>query len=181
MVKILIAEIASKSIEKKLQVSFKKAYSLGLRPNHLTLSQLPIVMLMIWFAYNKSLWEVIILSLVMVFIDLFDGIFARATNSYTKLGHLYDKGMDLLSIISLAFSIGLIFPATMKISITLIITTIILYVLNEKTKTELWGGSRVIIPIGAIFNQVGVAVSLSLITTILAISYSGFKLLKKKW
>ncbi len=179
MAKILIAEIASKSIEKNFGALFRKAYSIGLRSNHLTLSQLPIVILMIWFAFNKNLWGVITSSLLLVFIDSFDGIFARVTNSYTKLGHLYDKIVDVLSIITLAFSIGLIFPTIMKISIALIITTIILYFLNEKTKTQLWGGSRVIIPIGAIFNQVEVAVLLSLIITLLAIPYNIFKLLKK--
>ena len=171
MPKIPLALKTSKGIQTALSGLFIRTYSMGIRANHLTLIQLPMIPTMIWHAYNKKLSVVITLNLIMMFLDSVDGPFARATNSSSKFGHFLDKTIDLLSIIGLSISVGLIFSELMSLSIILIVFTIILYIYNEVAKIEIWGGSRILIPVGIAFDQVLIPMVISLIITILIIIY----------
>lgn len=180
MTKVPIAKQVSGFVEKKFTKAFKALYSIGITANHLTLIQVPMILLMIFLAYMGYLWHVILLCVLMLFIDLFDGPFARITHTASKRGHLYDKVVDFVSICAFAFSVGLLFPEVMIMSIALILSTFVLYILNETVKVEMWGGSRFIVPAGVVVGLVYHAVLLSVVITLSVIFYDLYLVVKTK-
>jgi phosphatidylserine synthase len=180
MAKVPVAKQASAFVEKKFAKTFKALYSIGITANHLTLIQAPMIILMVFLAYLGYLWHVLFLCALMLVIDLFDGPFARITKTASKRGHLYDKVVDLVSICAFAFSVGLLFPEVMLMSIVLILATLALYILNEAVKVEMWGCSRFIVPVGVVVGLVYPAVFLSVVITLSVISYDLYLVVKTK-
>jgi phosphatidylglycerophosphate synthase len=68
----------------------------GLRPNHVTLCGLALVVLAgLAFAYGERAWG-LVAAWLMTFLDTVDGKLARVTVTSSRLGHRLDHGVDII-------------------------------------------------------------------------------------
>ncbi|GAB4188090.1 MAG: CDP-alcohol phosphatidyltransferase family protein [Wenzhouxiangellaceae bacterium] len=69
---------------------------LGLRPNHVTLVGVILMVLAGWCFYHGLYGWGLLAGWIMTFLDTVDGKLARVTITSSKLGNVLDHGMDLL-------------------------------------------------------------------------------------
>jgi len=82
---------------------------LGVRPNHLTLTGLVLVVLAAVAFFHGNYGTGLGLAWMMTFLDTVDGKLARVTLTSSRIGHLLDHGMDIIHppFWYLAWGIGL--------------------------------------------------------------------------
>ncbi len=69
---------------------------LGITPNTVTTISLVLVLLAMWLFWNGYFGIGLIIAWLMTFLDTVDGKLARVTVTSTKLGNVYDHGIDLI-------------------------------------------------------------------------------------
>ncbi len=102
---------------------------MGLRPNHVTLTSLVLVVattILFWFGHFG--WG-LLLGWIMTFLDTVDGKLARVTVSSSPFGNILDHGLDLIHppVWYLAWGIGLqsFLPSLPYLSLSLVLWLIV--------------------------------------------------------
>ncbi len=179
-IKPTIATRISKLIENFLKPIILLLYQSGITANMITLFQLPFTFLMIYYFYIADIFMAIITLSITLFLDIFDGSFARITKTVTKRGHYLDKIIDLISIS--AFIVGLIFyiPEQTLLLISILILSLVIYILNEFTSIQVVGGVRSIGLIALMVNMINEGLIIILFLSIGGLIFKMILLLVKK-
>ena len=104
---------------------------LGIKPNHITLTGIPLSIIMFLFLINGNLGAAIFFLVLVLICDGLDGQLARATGQESKLGHALDKGVDLFCITLMLIGIVIYSPQSFVYSTSLGFVNILLFVTNE--------------------------------------------------
>ena len=134
------------SIETALTPLLLFLYQRGITANHLTAVQ---VLLFAPIIYSICLYNIIVFAIlfaITLLFDTLDGMHARVTKTTSRKGHLYDKVVDLLSIILFLVGVSFMIPELISLSALLMVTTLILYALHELNPSGVtfYGGVRAI-------------------------------------
>tara|TARA_B100000315_G_scaffold199230_1_gene191028 strand:+ start:3730 stop:4965 length:1236 start_codon:yes stop_codon:yes gene_type:complete len=101
----------------------------GIRPNHVTLTSLILVMITGWLFFNGYYGLGLMTGWMMTFLDTVDGKLARVTVTSSRIGHLFDHGIDLIHppLWYIAWGIGLsaFIPETSWISLKIVLELIV--------------------------------------------------------
>lgn len=164
-----------KNIENKISPIINKLNQYGVKANHLTFAQLPFNFLMVYFFIIENILAVSMSLIIILALDVLDGMFARITKTFSKKGHFYDKIFDLISIT--AFIIGFIIyaPNYELLLIIILIQSYIIYILNEFTKVETVGCVRSVGLLGLILNLKLLSLYVILIVSGLGIFFKIFQ------
>ncbi|WP_293897856.1 CDP-alcohol phosphatidyltransferase family protein [Phenylobacterium sp.] len=68
----------------------------GLRPNHVTFLGFLLVLAATWLFWNSQFGWGLVCAWIMTFLDTVDGKLARVTLTSSKLGNVFDHGIDLI-------------------------------------------------------------------------------------
>ncbi|MBQ27906.1 MAG: CDP-alcohol phosphatidyltransferase [Nitrospiraceae bacterium] len=81
----------------------------GIRPNHVTITSLVLVIITGWLFLNGHYGWGLMTGWLMTFLDTVDGKLARVTVTSSRIGHLFDHGIDLIHppLWYLAWGLGL--------------------------------------------------------------------------
>lgn len=85
-------------IESRLTPLALRARRLGIEATHLSLAQAPLVMVAALLIVRGDLLLAAGTLLASLVLDLLDGVYARATGTESRAGHVADKAMDLFGI-----------------------------------------------------------------------------------
>lgn len=83
----------------------------GVRPNHLTFLQLPVLAGMVWSTLQSDAWTFFALSWIVMFLDGADGIVARAGGTQSRSGAILDAILDTLGILVVLWAATVFIPA----------------------------------------------------------------------
>jgi len=114
----------------------------GVRANHITLLQVPFVVIMFWFLLKQDYLLAAASLGITLFLDVLDGIWARITNDITPLGHKYDKALDLFGIYAFLLGVAIAEKELLLVAIILGLVNAILYISNEFIKPDFYCGVR---------------------------------------
>ncbi len=104
---------------------------LGIKPNHITLTGIPLSIIMFLFLINRKLAPAIFFLVLIMIMDGLDGQLARATGQVSKLGHALDKGVDLFCIMLMLIGIAVYSPQSVVYSTSLGVVNALLFITNE--------------------------------------------------
>lgn len=90
---------------------------------------------------------------IVLFLDVFDGIFARLTKTTSRIGHIYDKALDLISIFMLLGGLLFVFPNLKIMLLLLVFLNILIYWTNTDWKPDIYCGIRAFGFLGLLFVQ----------------------------
>ncbi len=92
-----------KSKEQAFDRPFERAalwlLSKGVRPNHITFLQIPVLAVMVWAAWHGHVWWFFGLSWIVMVLDGADGIVARVGGTQSRSGAVLDASLDTLGIL----------------------------------------------------------------------------------
>lgn len=163
----------------------------GLTANHLTFGQLPFVFVMVYMFYIDNIFFAGLTLFVSLILDVYDGMFARITNTATQKGHYYDKIVDLVGISGFIMGLVLYIPQCLTYLIIILFLSYLIYILNEFTPIEVVGSVRSVGLFGLFFEIIGVpalgitwmelAIYTILMVSVVGTLYKIFQLVKLKW
>lgn len=103
----------------------------GVRPNHLTVAQLPVFAAEIWAALAGHPWIFVGLIVFVIFLDGMDGILARVGGLQSHAGALLDASFDTVGIAIVLWGAGRFNPEAEMIYYALFGGNLLLYVQNQ--------------------------------------------------
>ncbi len=107
-------------------------FRLGVRPNHLTLAQTPVYVVMIYTGFTGRIWIFGFLQLLVIFLDGLDGTVARRMGIQSRGGAYLDAAFDLFGIV-LVMAVAIhAFPAYASPLGLLLVTNLLLYYQNYR-------------------------------------------------
>lgn len=107
-----------------------KAFALGLRPNHLTLLQLPFYVAMAWAGLTERLFTLGLLQISVIILDGGDGILARRMGVASRRGAVLDAVFDLIGICLVLGLAARIWPAYAPLCLATLALNLLLYAQN---------------------------------------------------
>lgn len=99
------------AVESLIAPAASRFHDLGLRATHLSLAQAPLVVAAGALIVDERLTWAFGVLLASLVLDLADGLYARATGTVSRLGHVLDKAMDLVGIAVFVLAVAWIRPA----------------------------------------------------------------------
>lgn len=150
-------------IDKTMRPLIIFLYRLGITANMITFLQVPFVILMFSYLIGGLIEYSMIFLAVSLFLDLFDGMFARITDTASKTGQMYDKILDVFGIFAFLVALTIYHPSFLLISAALGLVTILLYISNFFIEPEVYCGVRTFGLFGMFLNQILLLLSVSLI------------------
>lgn len=97
-------------VESRLTPLALRARRLGIEATHISLAQAPLVMVAALLIVRGDLLVGAGALLASLVLDLLDGVYARATGTESRAGHLADKAMDLFGIYVIVAAIWAVRP-----------------------------------------------------------------------
>ena len=119
------------TIDNLFKPSMLALHRLGIKPNHVTLTGIPLAIIMFLFLINGYLAAAIFFLALTLIVDGLDGQLARATGQESKLGHALDKGVDIFCILLMLIGIAVYSPQSFVFSTSLGVVNILLFITNE--------------------------------------------------
>jgi phosphatidylglycerophosphate synthase len=122
--------VRGKARDEVLDFVARFLYRQGVRPNHLTLAQVPVYALMIHAGYHQRLWAFAILQAVVILLDGLDGTVARRMGVQSRKGAYLDAAFDLFGIVLVMVVAIWVFPEYSLILVALLVGNLLLYFQN---------------------------------------------------
>lgn len=107
-------------------------YRLGVRPNHLTLAQIPVYAFMIYTGFTGRLWVFAVLQMLVISLDGLDGTVARRMGIQSRGGAYLDAAFDLFGIVLVMVVAIYAFPAYASPLGLLLVMNLLLYYQNYR-------------------------------------------------
>lgn len=121
----------------------RRFLSAGIRPNHLTLLQIPVFAGMVWAALEGRPWWFFGLSWSVIVLDGGDGILARVGNLQSRSGAILDAAMDTTGIAVVLWGASRFHPDWTAAFLVIFLVNVLLYLqnglLDEKVVTYVRG------------------------------------------
>lgn len=147
-------------------------HRLGVRPNHLTLAQIPVYAIMIHAGFQERLWEFAIWQTLIIVLDGMDGTLARRMGVQSRRGAYLDAVFDLFGIVVVMVVAIYVHPLYSLSLLALFLANFLLYyqnyLLDEKAVSFVRG--PIVLGILAEFYWPGVlsfAIGVPLVVTML--------------
>lgn len=105
-------------------------YRHGVRPNHLTLAQVPVYVLMIYTGFTGRLFTFAILQLLVILLDGLDGTVARRMGIQSRAGAYLDAVFDLFGIVLVMVVAIWVHPLYTIGIVALLLSNLLLYYQN---------------------------------------------------
>lgn len=112
----------------------------GVRPDHVTYTQVPVYAAMVYFGWHANdaatLWIFGSLQFLTFLIDGADGILARRTGTVSRRGHLLDEVFDITGIGITIWAVFVHHPRLSQWLIALLLVNFLVYIQNEIQGTK---------------------------------------------
>lgn len=127
--------------EKRLDRLAWRLYHLGIRPDHVTLMQVPVYLGMIYSGFAAAhdfryLFIFGTLQILVVVLDGADGMLARRTGTATSRGHLLDSLFDITGIGITLWVASHLYPHYAQLALGLLLVNFLVYLQNEIQGTK---------------------------------------------
>lgn len=116
-----------KARDRALHALARGMYGIGLRPNHLTLLQVPVYAIMIWEGIHGHLIRFGLWQLVIMVLDGMDGTLARRMDLASRSGAILDAVFDLFGIVVVIGVAAYVHPEYTWWLVVLLATNLLLY------------------------------------------------------
>jgi phosphatidylglycerophosphate synthase len=108
----------------------------GIRPNHLTFLQIPVLAGMVWTTLQGQIWPFFWLSWIIMLLDGADGIVARVGGTQSRSGAIMDASLDTLGIMTVLWAATQFLPDQSWVWWSLLALNAALYAQNILLKSK---------------------------------------------